>query len=304
MRYRLASLCFLSLLLFAATTLAQNGDYSSYYSYTVTPNPDGSATVIPTAEVTGIDDVSDWVEGQYRPVCTVRPKIQLTGDSAWVGGSRVALGHAVDQVRTGQGLQVPANGSTVNLQFAVEVDANCSGAPSPSYYLYPTIANLNTWADFDTDIWALIGFEPAQTNPPYWSQYCPSGDLCSVGYGVASIRNFVDFADFWDMSLHLADTLLKMIPGTETNCFQSLGITWCDYSTVTWCTPATTPPDYNPPGVHDVPKATPAPAYYWVTHSFGVSYTGGPPYTYIGLIPDWGYPGPDNTPRGVCTKTY
>jgi hypothetical protein len=196
MRYRLASLCFLSLLLFAVTALAQNGDYSSYYSFTVTYNPDGSATVIPTAEVTGIDDVSDWVEGQYRPVCTVRPKIQLTGDSAWVGGRRVALGSAVDQVRTGQGLQVPADGSTVNLQFAVEVDANCSGAPTPSYYLYPTIANLNTWADIDPDIWSLIGFEPAQTNPPYWYQYCPSGDLCPVGYGVASIRNFVDFADF------------------------------------------------------------------------------------------------------------
>lgn len=75
MKYIVALLGLATLLLLSTNALAQNGAYSSYYTYTVTPNSDGSAYVTRTAEVTGIDDVSDWVEGSYRPVCTVRPKI-------------------------------------------------------------------------------------------------------------------------------------------------------------------------------------------------------------------------------------
>jgi len=304
MKLPLASLCFTLLLLFAMCAVGQNNAYSSYYSYTVTANADGSANVTLTAEVTGIDDVSDWVEGSYRPLCTVRPKIQLTGDASWVGGTRVALGRAVDQVRTGQPMQVP-DGSVVSPNFAVEADVSCSGAPNPTYYQYPSLAYLISWSNIQLYYWSLEGFEPAQYNPPYNIAYCPSAAYCPVNYGVASIKNFVNFADFWNFDLEWATTLVKMTPGTEKNCFYSQLFGWfCDYDTVTWCTPQTTPPDYNPTGVHDVPKASPSPAYYWVTHAFGISYTGGPPYTYYGLIPDYGYPGPDNQPRAACTKKF
>jgi hypothetical protein len=45
-------------IIFVATgAVSQNAAYSSYYTYTFTYNPDGSATAVPTAEVTGIDDV-------------------------------------------------------------------------------------------------------------------------------------------------------------------------------------------------------------------------------------------------------
>jgi len=80
---------------------AQNPNYSAYYDYTVTYNDDGSATVIPTAEITGWDDQADWVIGGYRPLCNVRPKIQLTNDADWVLGTTKALYQVVDQVRTG-----------------------------------------------------------------------------------------------------------------------------------------------------------------------------------------------------------
>ena len=200
MKYFVTSLCFIMLLLVAVVAVAQNNAYSSYYSYTVTPNGDGSAYVTPTAEVSGIDDVSDWIEGSYRPLCTVRPKIQLNGDADWVGGTRLALGRAVDQIHTGQAVHVPADGSAVGLDFAVEADVMCSGAPNPNYYQYPDIARLNTWSQIDVNFWFLSGFDPVQTSPPFHLQYCPSAVICPVNYGVASIKNFVDFADFGDMS--------------------------------------------------------------------------------------------------------
>lgn len=171
MKLSLASLCFIFLLFLTALAAAQNNAYSSYYTYTVVYNADGSANVTPTAEVSGIDDVSDWVEGSYRPVCTVRPKIQLNGDGVWVGGTRVALGRAVDQVHTGQSVYVPANGSTVGLDFAVEADVACSGVPNPTYYQYPTLAYLGSWSNIDFYFWSLEGFEPAQYAPPYYIAY-------------------------------------------------------------------------------------------------------------------------------------
>ncbi len=162
-------------------------------------NGDHSANVTPTAEISGIDDVSDWIEGSYRPLCTVRPKIQLNNDATWVGGTRVALGRAVDQVHTGPAVYVPANGSSVGLDFAVEADVFCSGAPNPTYYQYPSLAYLISWSNVELYYWSLEGFEPAQYNPPYYVAYCPSAAICPVNYGVASIKNFVDFADFVDI---------------------------------------------------------------------------------------------------------
>jgi hypothetical protein len=203
MKYIITSFCFVSVLVLVTGAAAQNGTYSSFYDYTVTYNPDGSANVTPTAEVSGIDDVSDWVEGSYRPLCSVGPKIQVPGDANWVAGTRVALGRAVNQVRTGQAQHIPRDGSEVNVNLAVEVDAFCSGAPNPNYYLYPGIANLYTWSAMDPAFWYLAGFAPAQTGPPYWYQYCSSGDVCPVSYGVASIKNFVDFADFLAVKISL-----------------------------------------------------------------------------------------------------
>jgi hypothetical protein len=204
MKPSFASFCLISLLSLSGVAVAQNNAYSAYYSYTVSYNGDGSANVTPTAEVSGIDDVSDWVEGSYRPLCTVRPKIQLNGDATWVGGTRVALGRAVDQVHTGQIVHVPADGSTVGLDFAVEADVFCSGAPSPTYWQYPSLVNLGSWSYIELYYWSLEGFAPPQYNPPYHSQYCPSAVTCPVSYGVASINNFVNFADFADIKIRLA----------------------------------------------------------------------------------------------------
>ena len=108
--------------------LAQNIGYTDYFTYSTTYNSDGSATVTPTAEVTGTDDLSDWEVNGYRPLCSLTPKIQLTGDSNWVPGYGASLGQTVDQIRTGQPIQVPADGSTVSLQYSAEVLAHCSGA--------------------------------------------------------------------------------------------------------------------------------------------------------------------------------
>ncbi len=306
MKYIVTSLGLAMLLLFAINASAQNGAYSSYYTYTVTPNSDGSAYVTPTAEVTGIDDVSDWIEGSYRPVCTVAPKIQLTGDAAWVGGTRVALGRTVDQVRTGSAVYVPAGGSTVGVDYSVEADVRCSGPPNPNYWQYPSLLDLYTWyPGIDINFWFLTGFSPFQSSPPSHSQYCPSAVSCPVGYGVASIINFVDFADFATDYIGSAVTLLKMIPGTENSCRVILGINYCDYETIAWCTPQTTPPRYDPEGVHLVPQAITnppgSPAYYWTAHGLCYKFNKNDPFTCY-AITIAGIAGADNIPRSPCTK--
>ncbi|MFZ0707827.1 MAG: hypothetical protein WAM71_19670 [Candidatus Korobacteraceae bacterium] len=130
MKYLMVSLCFISILLLTSAAAAQNGAYSSYYTYTVSPNSDGSAYVTPTAEVTGIDDMSDWIEGQYRPVCSVKSKIQLPGDANWVLGQGWGLGHAVDQVHTGSAVYVPADGSTVGLDYSVRSMSGARARPT------------------------------------------------------------------------------------------------------------------------------------------------------------------------------
>ena len=104
----------------------------------------------------------------------------------------------MDQVRNGQALQVPSDGSNFRLQYSVEVDVSCSGPPNPNYYEYPGLAFLSTWSDIDINFWYLQGFAPAQTSPPQHIQYCPDAVTCPVTVGVASILNFVDFADFLD----------------------------------------------------------------------------------------------------------
>jgi hypothetical protein len=244
MKYLVVSLCFISVLFFAALAVAQNGAYSSYYSYTVSYNPDGSANVTPTAEVNGIDDVSDWVEGSYRPVCNVKPKIQLNGDANWVFGQGWGLGHAVDQIHTGSAVYVPADGSTVALNYSVEVDVRCSGAPGPTYYQYPGLVNLPGWSWIDINYWYLLGFSPFQTSPPYNVRYCPSAVVCPVGYGVASINNFVDFADFLNEYERIAKTKAKY--NGEYLIDIPSGNVLCEVDNM--CTAATTPPLCSLPG--------------------------------------------------------
>ena len=102
----------------------------------------------------------------------------------------------MDQVHTGQAVYVPATGQPVGVDFAVEADVFCSGAPNPTYYQYPSLAYLISWSNVELYYWSLQGFEPAQYNPPYYIAYCPSAAICPVNYGVASIKNFVNFADF------------------------------------------------------------------------------------------------------------
>lgn len=78
----------------------------------------------------------------------------------------------------------------------MEVDAICSGPPNPNYFEYPDFGHLNQWANIDINFWYLSGFAYLQTSPPYHLQYCPDALSCPVSDGVASILNFVDFADF------------------------------------------------------------------------------------------------------------
>lgn len=105
--------------------------------------------------------------------------------------------------------------------------------------------------------------------------------------------------------INSASTLLKMIPGTENSCRIILGVNYCDYSTVAWCTPDTTPPRYDPLGVHLVPQAVTKPpgqpAYYW--NAFGLCYkfNKNDPFTCYAISTD-GFPGADNFPRLACTK--
>lgn len=181
-------------LLMAVPALAQNSGYTDYFTYSVTYNSDGSATVTPTAEVTGTDDLSDWQENGYRPLCSLTPKIQLTGDSNWIPGYGAALGQTVDFVHTGQPIQVPADGSDESIQFSVEVLAHCAGAVG--FYEYPAVGSLDSWSGIDPYDWFLEGFEPGQTDPPSYIQYCPDGDACQVGEWEVPPTNFVDFADF------------------------------------------------------------------------------------------------------------
>ena len=51
-----------------------------------------------------------------------------------------------------------------------------------------------------------MGFEPGQTDPPYYTQYCPDGDACQVGMWQVPPTNFVDFADFLDWESTIAKT--------------------------------------------------------------------------------------------------
>jgi len=111
---------------------------------------------------------------------------------------------------------------------------------------------------------------------------------------------------FFAFSLHIyiqgAYTFVKMTPGTENSCFTALGQLYCNYDTVTWCTPETTPPDYNPTGVNTVPKATPNPAYYWLTEALCFASSKGGTLTCFGIANN-GIPGSDTVPRAACTKT-
>jgi hypothetical protein len=238
MRYGIKSFCFTLFGLVMSAALGQNPNYSAYYTYSVTFNADGSATVTPTAEVTGTDDAADWVEGQWRPVCNVYPKIQLTGDPSWVHGTGRGLGQLIDYVRTGNPVQIPANGSTVNVQFAVEADVRCSKPPTTIYYEYPSSSLLSTWDGIDPNTWLLVGFEPAQTNPPWTDQSCPSPETCPVGYGVASVPNFVDFADFVSWPISVAVTYGKKVSQTtDPKDGDPIGIysPYCSGNTVAIC---------------------------------------------------------------------
>jgi hypothetical protein len=104
----------------------------------------------------------------------------------------------------------------------------------------------------------------------------------------------------------IAYTLVKMIPGTETGCHTSLGTTYCNYITELWCTPATTPPDYAPLGVNNVPKATVIgnDAYFWKTAALCFKWSAGSPWNCVpfgvgGAL--LGFPAPPTYPRYPCT---
>ncbi len=97
-----------------------------------------------------------------------------------------------------------------------------------------------------------------------------------------------------------AQTLVKMIPGTESDCFTALGSTYCSYQTNIWCTPATTPPLYQPSGVTNVQQAVANPAYYWLTLAVCERYPPAP-WTCYGFTPNVGFAAADNYPMYACT---
>ena len=137
------------------------------------------------------------------------------------------------------------------------------------------------------------------------AQYTPIGGnptLASDGeyvYCTAAAGNV--FSRSGNIYIRGATTLLKMTNGTERNCFRALSITWCDYDAISWCTPETSPPLYNPSGVRAYQQSTPNPAYYFVAHALCESSQENGPYTCLGASLT-GFQGSNDFPKLVCTK--
>ena len=101
-----------------------------------------------------------------------------------------------------------------------------------------------------------------------------------------------------------AVTLVKMSPvqvPPEGTCFVNrAGILQCQYSTFDWCTPATTPPDFEVTGVNGVGLAT-YPTY-WT--GYAACERPGPGFKWLCTpgITTGGIKGPDTFPKFPCTK--
>jgi hypothetical protein len=110
------------------------------------------------------------------------------------------------------------------------------------------------------------------------------------------------FSTIMNMQIEVAYTVSKMRPiqvppgGT---CVTLGFVLECQYDTITWCTPGTTPPDYNPPGVTNVAEAT-YPTY-WAEWAACERLGPGLTWSCFGVTPN-GYSFPDNYPLQVCTK--
>jgi virginiamycin B lyase len=109
-------------------------------------------------------------------------------------------------------------------------------------------------------------------------------------------------ADF-DLQIEIAVTLLKMSPTQvppNGTCETNNGVTECQYGTMSWCTSATTPPDYNPSGVQGVfPAEYPT---YWPAYALCERLGPGVAWSCVGGTPN-GYSAPDNYPQYACTKS-
>lgn len=126
-----------------------------------------------------------------------------------------------------------------------------------------------------------------------------------AGHGTVSGNNNValacgSFVGNFFVDMELALTQVKMRLGTEKNCSTEFGSVRCEYDTDLWCTPATSPPDYQPTGVRRVPQATPLPAYYWMTLGLCDRILG-LPWECVGAAL-YGSPAPDTYPKFACTR--
>jgi hypothetical protein len=218
------------------------------------------------------------------------------GDSIRAGEVTIG-GQTINFAYTFPNVTLPSDGTAVDMSYPAKVHGVCYGlhtgawppyAPSSfyGYYFldgtYPYVSPAPCYIT-DTSPQCSLPW------PALWSsvpRYGIQHDLVSqaVGFDAA-----------------LARTLVKMIPGTESNCFTALGQVYCDYATTIWCTPATTPPLYQPSGVHDVAQAFPNPAYYWVT--IGLCEKNPPgPWTCVGVTTGFlGFAAPDNYTKYSCT---
>ena len=133
----------------------------------------------------------------------------------------------------------------------------------------------------------------------------PQDGLANATIRVQATCNYAGYLQGWSFNLQLevAYTVSKMrptqVPPAGT-CVTNLGVTHCQYDTMTWCTAATTPPDYNPTGVREVGPAT-YPTY-WSEWALCERLGAGLAWMCVGVTPN-GYSFPDNYPRQVCKKT-
>jgi hypothetical protein len=226
----------------------------------------------------------------------------MLNGNAWALGNKFASGgefgggDAVSLTVTFPNVTVQP-GAVVDLSFASKVQGVC-------YSFYHSGWNAPRLEFYSAGF--LDGSAPNISPGPCW---IPEGftNTCQLPWPLMlpSIPSGGSYTDLDSQKVgfdaRTARTLLKMIPGTESNCFTVFGTTYCDYETNIWCTPETTPPLYQPSGVHAVNQAVPNPAYYWLTFALCERFPPGP-WNCIGVTSKTlGFAGPDNYPKYACT---
>lgn len=170
----------------------------------------------------------------------------------------------------------------------------CTGAlHTPK--IYNQVGTAGGWTTGQTvTMWTYINFQNTTNfvaTPGVTYEVHTRSEIFCTGVG----RVF--FGDFWDLNWLLASTLSRYT-GTASNChtLPLTGITICDFSTTSNCTPGTSPPNFNPTIITDT---TPALAG-WLSAALCFRVLSSEPWD-CGTIPAWALKTTQTTP-GVCTK--